>query len=118
MHYVLDNDGEEYIVYNSATVNWYTNKPLNFTVYTYSNFKYPTIIVKVNGVKIEPDANGVYTVPAGTDLAVVTVEGAVKDGDGTKLSFWEMLLRFFKKIIAFFGKIFGGSSGGSDGSHS
>ena len=118
MHYVLDNDGEEYIVYNSATINWYTNKPLNFTVYTYSNFKYPTIIVKVNGVKIEPDANGVYTVPAGTDLAVVTVEGAVKDGDGTKLSFWEMLLRFFKKIIAFFGKIFGGSSGGSDGSHS
>ena len=106
MHYVLDNDGEEYIVYNSATINWYTNKPLNFTVYTYSNFKYPTVIVKVNGVKIEPDANGVYTVPAGTDLAVVTVE------------VWEMLLRFFKKIIAFFGKIFGGSSGGSDGSHS
>ena len=115
---VDDGEGGIYTVYNSAMLQWYEDKPLYFTVYTYSNFKYPTIIVKVNGVKIEPDANGVYTVPAGTDLAVVTVEGAVKDGDGTKLSFWEMLLRFFKKIIAFFGKIFGGSSGGSDGSHS
>ena len=115
---VDDGEGGSYTVYNSAMLQWYEDKPLYFTVYTYSNFKYPTIIVKVNGVKIEPDANGVYTVPAGTDLAVVTVEGAVKDGDGTKLSFWEMLLRFFKKIIAFFGKIFGGSSGGSDGSHS
>ncbi len=111
MHYVLDNDGEDYIVYNSGAVKWYTDKPLNFTVYTYSNFKYQTVIVKVDGVEISPNADGVYTVPAGENLAVVTVVGAVEDSDGTKLSFWEMIVRFFKKIFSAIAGLFGGSSG-------
>ncbi len=111
MHYVLDNDGEDYIVYNSGAVKWYTDKPLNFTVYTYSNFKYQTVIVKVDGVEISPNADGVYTVPAGESLAVVTVEGAVENSDGTKLSFWEMIVRFFKKIFSAIAGLFGGSSG-------
>ena len=111
MHYVLDNDGEEYYVYNSGSVYWDKNRPLNFTVYTYSNFAYSDVIVKVNGVEISPDANGVYTVPAGDSLAVVTVTGAVDNGDGTKLSFWEWLVRLFKKIFSAFGSLFGGNSG-------
>ena len=111
MHYVLDNDGEEYYVYNSGSVYWDKNRPLNFTVYTYSNFAYSDVIVKVNGVEISPDANGVYTVPAGDSLAVVTVTGAVDNGDGTKLSFWEWLVRLFKKIFLAFGSLFGGNSG-------
>ena len=111
MHYVLDNDGEDYTVYKSGAVKWYTDKPLNFTVYTYSNFKYQTVIVKVDGVEISPNADGVYTVPAGESLAVVTVEGAVEDSDGTKLSFWEMIVRFFKKIFSAIAGLFGGSSG-------
>ena len=111
MHYVLDNDGEDYIVYNSGAVKWYTDKPLNFTVYTYSNFKYQTVIVKVDGVEISPNSDGVYTVPAGENLAVVTVVGAVEDSDGTKLSFWEMIVRFFKKIFSAIAGLFGGSSG-------
>ena len=111
MHYVLDNDGEEYCIYNSGSVYWDKNRPLNFTVYTYSNFAYSDVIVKVNGVEISPDANGVYTVPAGDSLAVVTVTGAVDNGDGTKLSFWEWLVRLFKKIFSAFGSQFGGNSG-------
>ena len=111
MHYVLDNDGEEYYVYNSGSVYWDKNRPLNFTVYTYSNFAYSDVIVKVNGVEISPDTNGVYTVPAGDSLAVVTVTGAVDNGDGTKLSFWEWLVRLFKKIFSAFGSLFGGNSG-------
>ena len=118
MHYVIDNDGEDYIIYNNGAIKWYTDKPLKFTVYLYSNFKYQDIIIKVNGVRIDCDENGVYTIPAGTELAVVTAEGAVKDGDdGTKVSFWEAIIRFIKKIITFFGKLFGASSG-SDGSNS
>ena len=111
MHYVLDNDGEDYIVYNSGAVKWYSDKPLNFTVYTYSNFKYQTVIVKVDGIEISPNADGVYTVPAGENLAVVTVVGAVEDSDGTKISFWEMIIRFFKKIFSAIAGLFGGNSG-------
>ena len=117
MHYVLDNDGEEYIVNKSSTIKWYTDKPLTFTVYTYSDFGYATVTVKINGERIEPDENGVYTVPAGTDPATVTIEGAAKDDNGSKLSFCEKLCRFFKKIMAFFSKIFCGSFGSFGGSN-
>ena len=117
MHYVLDNDGEEYIVNKSSTIEWYTDKPLTFTVYTYSDFGYATVTVKINGERIEPDENGVYTVPAGTDPATVTIEGAAKDDNGSKLSFCEKLCRFFKKIMAFFSKIFCGSFGSFGGSN-
>ena len=115
MHYIIHDEGEDYYVYNSALLTYPSNMDLHFSVYTYTNFPYPTYIVKIDGVKVDPDANGVYTVPAGNSLAVVTIEGAVKDDDGSKLSFWELILRFFKKIIAFFGKIFGGSNGDGSG---
>ena len=107
MCYVLDDDGEDYVLYNTGTIKWYSDKPLNFTVYTYSNFNYQTVIVKVNGVEISPDADGVYTIPAGTDLAVVTVVGAVEDSDGTKISFWEKIIRFFVKLFSAIAELFG-----------
>ncbi len=107
MCYVLDDDGEDYVVYNSDAVKWYSDKPLNFTVYTYSNFTYQTVIVKVNGVEITPDANGVYTIPAGTGLAVVTVVGAVENSDGTKVSFWEKIVLFFAKLFSAIAELFG-----------
>ena len=115
---VDDGEGGVYTVYNSALLQWYEDKPMYFTVNTYSNFPYPDFIVKVDGVQVTADENGVYTVPAGSKLAVVTIEGAIKNDDGSKVSFWEAILRFFKQIISFFGKLFGAASGGSDGSHS
>lgn len=107
MHYVLNNDGEDYIIYHSSTINWYTKKPLTFTVYKYTNAKYQTVRVRVDGKEIEADKNGIYTVPAGEKNAVVTVEAEVKNNDGEKLSFWEMLVNFFRTIKEFFEDLFG-----------
>ena len=43
-----------------------------------------------------------------TETVIVTAEGAVKDDSAPsgKLSFWELLIRFFKKIIDFFSGAF------------
>ena len=110
MHYVIDlGDGETYTVYASSTVQWISKQSLKFKVVTYSSYKYEDVIVRCNGVEIQPDANGTYRLPRTSEAAVVTVEGAVKDDSSPtgKLSFWELLLRFFRKIIEFFSSAFG-----------
>ena len=116
MEFVLDNgEGGIYTIYNNDAVYWYTNKPLNFKVSTYFTFKYPSYIVKVNGAELEANADGTYSIPAGEGYVGVTIEGAAEDDDNGKLSFWELLIRFFKKIATFFSSIFGGNFGSNNG---
>ena len=110
MHYVLDlGDGESYTIYNSSTVSWYSNEPLTFYVVTYAGFNFSDIIVYANGQELVPDENGAYTLPNNADTVVVTVAGAVQDDSAPngKLSFWELLIRFFRSIIDFFRGAFG-----------
>ena len=105
MHYILQlGGGNEYRIYNSSAIQWYANKPLTFTVYTYSSFNYSDYIVYINGKAAHENADGSYTIPAGEGNVVVTVAGAVKDDSAPtgKLSFWELLIRFFQRIIAVF----------------
>ena len=114
MHYVIDlGNGETYTVYNSSTVMWNSNRAMKFTVYTYATFNYPDYIVYADGQALTPDADGVYTIPASGGRVVVSVAGAVKDDSAPsgKLSFWELLIRFFQKIVAFFTSAFGKNAG-------
>lgn len=113
MCYVLDlGDGETYTIYNSSAVQWISNVPLKFTVYTYSGYQFDDIIIRANGVVIEPDADGYYSLPQTAETVIVSAEGAVKDdtAPGGKLSFWELLIRFFRSIVAFFSSTFGKSN--------
>ena len=105
MHYLIRvGKDSTYAIYNSSSVQWYTNKPMTFEVIIYSTFNYSDYIVYVNGKAVRENADGSYTIPAGEDDVVITVAGAVKDDSAPtgKLSFWELLIRFFKKIIAVF----------------
>ena len=109
MHYLVDlGDGETYAVYNSSTIQWISDKPLRFSVVTYSGFNYEDVIVYANGKALTPDADGYYTLQKSDETVVITAAGAVKDDSapGGKLSFWELLIRFFKKIIDFFSGAF------------
>ena len=100
MHYTI---GSSCAIYNHGTIAWAKTAPLTFRVYTYSTFAYKTYIVYLNGTELEPNAYGSFSIPAGNENAVITITGATVDQNtGRKLSFWELLLQFFRKIIAFF----------------
>ena len=105
MHYIIElGDDETYSVYNSSTVDWTSTGPLKFRVAVYSSFMFEDIIIYADGEELVPDEDGVYTLPNNGETVVVTAAGAVQD-DSTpngKLSFWELLIRFFKRIIAVF----------------
>ena len=110
MCYELDlGDGETYTIYNSSVVQWISKVPLKFTVYTYSGYQFEDIVIRANGVVIEPDEGGYYSLPQTAETVIVSAEGAVKDdtAPGGKLSFWELLIRFFRSIVAFFSSMYG-----------
>ena len=110
MHYVLDlGDDETYTIYNSSTVQWISNQPLKFRVVLYADFNYDDVIIRANGVELTPDAEGYYSLPQTEETVIVTAEGAVRDDSSPtgKLSFWELLIRFFRKIVSFFSAAFG-----------
>ena len=102
-----------YKVYNDGAIYWSRTSECPFTVYTYSNFNYPDFIVYLDGIEVEADENGIYHIPAGTKNVVVSIAGATTDTDkpddgsgsgstGSKVSFWELIVRFFKKLFSIF----------------
>ena len=104
MHYLIDmGDGETYAVCNSGTVRWISDRPLRFSVVAYAGFNDEDVIVYANGKTLAPDADGYYTLQKSDETAVITAAGAVKDDSvpGGKLSFRELPLRFFRKIVGF-----------------
>ena len=114
MHYtILLEDDETYSIYNSSTVKWTSTGPLTFRVAVYGTFPYPDIIIRADGEELVPDENGVYTLPNNGAEVTVTAVGAVQDDSAPngKLSFWELLLRFFRKIVAVFTAAFGSKAG-------
>ena len=109
MYYLLDlGDGEVYIIYNSSMIEWISTQPLRFQAVTSNGFNYEDVIVYANGQEITPDADGFYSLPQTADAVVVTASGAVADDTAPngKLSFWELLLRFFRRIISVFSGLF------------
>ncbi len=109
MHYVIVlSEEEEFEIYTNNPVYWSSALPLQFRVVTYGNFPYDSYQVYINGEAAEPDENGLYTVPAGTGPVRVTIDGAVYQGDpGEKVTVMELILRFLRSVLAFFGIAFG-----------
>ena len=76
MHYVVNLRSGEYYVFSETTpvIYWYPDQPLTFRVELYSTWSVPNYIVSANGYELLPDANGVYTIPAGTERVVINCE--------------------------------------------
>ena len=73
MHYVIEV-GDGYAVYNTNTILWYSAAELHFHVYTYTNSGYgDNYTVYINGKAATPDANGSYTLTAGSVSDTVSI---------------------------------------------
>ncbi len=117
MYYMVNLNGKNTKI-ASETVTWEVDAPLTFTVYTTSLLKYTAsdVEVKLNGVKLTADENGYYTIPAGVDYAVVTMEEVAKDD--SELTCIEKIFNFFKKILLAFAALFGSCGDSSCGGSS
>ena len=109
MHYVIVlSEEEEYDIYTNSPVYASSALPLQFRVVTYGSFPYETYKVYINGEEAEPDENGLYTIPEGTEPVRVTIEGAAfLPGSGEKVTVMELIVNFIRSILAFFGVVFG-----------
>ena len=98
-----------------GTITYYTNVDLHFFVYINSSFVYSDYDVYADGVKLTQNPDGTYTLPASDSTANISVLGTtpkpVNPGDsGTeqsgdnngKLSFWQRIINFFKRIFSIF----------------
>ena len=119
MHYVLHADGSDYSIFrdNTPAVLWYPNRPLTFSVALHPTWK-GDCIVSANGKELKPDANGVYTLPGGTDFVIVNCDpvGATATGSDGEThsgtcpfcgkihpsSFWGRIVALVHTIFYFF----------------
>ncbi len=99
-----------------GNITTYTNVDLKFYVTVTSQFPYSDYDVYVDGAKLKQNADGTYTLSAASGTANIKVVGttpaAVNPGDsGTdqgqnnnnvKLSFWQRIINFFKRIFSIF----------------
>lgn len=102
MHYIVE---DYYGVFNGDTLYWSDSASIRFKVRTYGTFPFEAYIVYINGAEAEADANGYFTVPADSGSTKVTITGAMYESgaeEGEKVSFWQAIINFFNKIIAFF----------------
>ena len=122
MSYVVYMDDIEYHIYNKSTpaLYWYKEKSLTFDVVTYSTWGADGIVVSLNGKELAPNANGSYTIPAGTDYAKIncypaaaTVTQGESHGDTCPFcgkvhpsNIWGRIVAFVHVIFAFFQKLF------------
>ena len=107
-NYILEGG---YVIKDTTNLFWAPDAEVNFRVITDGTFE--EYVVYINDKKVEPDITGTYTIPANTGDAHVRIEGMVPDysdenPDSTaKVSFWDMIRNFFKKIGDFFRNLFG-----------
>ncbi len=100
-NYIIEGS---YVIKETTNIFWDPYAPLHFRVITDGTFE--DYIVYVNDKVATPDVTGTYTIEGGTGDTQVRIEGLVKDTDGEKLSIWEMISNFFKKIADFFRNLF------------
>lgn len=94
------------IIKETTNIFWATDAPIHFRVITDGTFEEYRIFI--NNKEVTPDASGTYTIEANTGDAHVRIEGIAYEDDetGAKLSFWEMIVNFFRKIGEFFKNLF------------
>jgi len=106
-HYILEGG---YVIRNTTNLFWATDAEINFRVIT--DGTYEEYVVFVNDKKVSPDITGTYTIPANTGDAHVRIEGMLPDyseedpGTADKVSIWDLIRNFFKKIADFFRNLF------------
>ncbi len=107
-HYILEGG---YVISGTTNLFWAPDADINFRVITDGTFE--EYVVYVNDKKVTPDITGTYTVSANTGDAHVRIEGMVPDyteddpGTADKVSIWDLIRNFFKKIGDFFRNLFG-----------
>lgn len=94
------------IIKETTNIFWAPEAPIHFRVITDGTFEEYRIFI--NNKEVTPDASGTFTIEANTGDAHVRIEGIAYEDDetGTKLSFWEMIVNFFRKIAEFFKNLF------------
>ncbi len=93
-----------YVIKETTNMFWAPDAPVHFRVIDDGTFE--EYYVYINDVRVTPAADGTYTIDGGTGDAHVRIEGVVKNEEGGKISFWQMILDFFKKIGDFFRSLF------------
>ena len=75
MHYLVHMDGYDYAIYSKTTpvIDWYSTAPLTFEVVPEYGFRYDGYVVLVNQVELAPNADGTFTLPAGTDYTMISI---------------------------------------------
>lgn len=107
-HYILEGG---YVIRTTTNLFWATDADINFRVIT--DGTYEEYVVFVNDKKVTPDITGTYTIPANTGDAHVRIEGMMPDysdenpDTADKVSIWDLIRNFFKKIGDFFRNLFG-----------
>ncbi len=107
-HYILEGG---YVIRKTTNLFWATDADINFRVITDGTFE--EYVVFVNDKKVTPDITGTYTIPANTGDAHIRIEGMVPDytdenpDTAEKVSIWDLIRNFFRKIGDFFRNLFG-----------
>lgn len=105
VNYIVENS---YIIRTTTNIFWATDAPIHFRIVDDGTFE--TYIVYLNDEVVLPNGDGIYTIPANIGDVHVKVEGMVlnpDDNNGGKISFWQMIINFFKSIADFFKNLFG-----------
>ena len=105
MHYRIDDEGGQYFdVYNSTTVEWISARAMRFKVVRNQNFDFDDVEIYANGVKLEKDPDGWYTLPKNADSVTISATGIINDASSStgKRTFWDMILQLINRIISIF----------------
>ncbi len=106
--YILEG---AYIVEETTNLFWAPDTDIHFRVVT--DHTYEEYAIYVNDVRVTPAADGTFTIPANTGDAHIKMIGLMDDitqeepDESPKVSFWDMIRNFFKKIGDFFRSLFG-----------
>ena len=124
MHYAVHMENVDYLIYSKTTpaILWYSEAPLTFTVVLHPEWT-GDAVVTLNGVQIQPDANGTYTIPAGEGYvkincnAVTAPDPEQGEGHGSDVckycgkvhpnNLWGRLVALFHTLFYFFRHLFG-----------
>lgn len=104
VNFIVENT---YIIKTTTNIFWAPDAPIRFRLIDDGTFE--TYQVYFNDELATPDVDGIYTIPANVGDVHVRADGLVNDPDNTdgKISFWEMIINFFKRIGEFFRNLFG-----------
>jgi len=120
MYYIVHMDEDRSIHSKTAkAIYWYEGADLNFEVVTDFDWKYDGYEIRVNGSVLQPNADGTFTLPGGTDYAQINIY-PVSEAANTVIQsgvckycgkvhpshLWGQIIAFFHAILYFFKNLF------------